>query len=138
MRKMSNRNQYKGKGVKAELGALGSGLWNKYLRFYRRNRVRGIGTVGLCLILPVSMVLAFRCSRINYAEVISSWFRSGEEGTADAAAVSSEEPESGFNIIVKFTYGTICSEPNFKKKVQNTVTKGQKFEVLETNSCRSH
>ena len=129
---MRNEKEYHGKGVKAELGAYGASLWKKYLRFYRRNRIRGIGTVGLCLILPVSMVLAFKRSRINYIEVVSSWFKSSQS-EADVTDVSSEEPESGFNVIVKFTYGTICSEPNFKKKVQNTVTKGQKFEVLETS-----
>ncbi|MBQ1397061.1 MAG: serine hydrolase, partial [Clostridia bacterium] len=129
---MRNERTYKGKGVKAELSAFGASLWKKYLKFYRRNRIRGIGTVGLCLIMPISMVLAFKRSRINYIEVVSSWFKS-KESAVDVADVSSEEPESGFNIIVKFSYGTICSEPNFKKKVQNTVTKGQKFEVLETS-----
>ena len=131
---MPDENAYSGKGVKAELSAIASRLWKRYLRYYRRNRIRGIGTVGLALIMPVSMVIAFRGSRINYSEVIASWFKSDEKTVSDdAAEVSSEEPESGFNVIVKFTYGTICTEPNFKKKVQNTVSKGQKFEVLETS-----
>ena len=132
MARRLEKEEYNGKGVKAELTAFGASLWKKYLKFYRRNRIRGIGTVGLCLIIPISMVLAFKRSRINYIEVVSSWFKS-KSSTVDVADVSSEEPESGFNVIVKFSYGTICSEPNFKKKVQNTVTKGQKFEVLETS-----
>ena len=133
MQKKHSEKEYNGRGVKAELGAFGASLWRKYLKFYRRNRIRGIGTVGLALIMPISMVFAFKRSRINYIEVVSSWFKGPEKAVSDGADVSSEEPESGFNIIVKFTYGTICSEPNFKKKVQNTVTKGQKFEVLETS-----
>lgn len=133
MQRNPREKEYDGKGVKAELGAIGSRLWKKYLKYYRRNRIRGIGTVGLCLIMPISMVIAFKGSRINYAEVIASWFKGPEKTVSDGAEVSSEEPESGFNVIVKFTYGTICSEPNFKKKVQNTVSKGQKFEVLETS-----
>ena len=133
MQRNPREKEYDGKGVKAELGAIGSRLWKKYLKYYRRNRIRGIGTVGMALIMPISMVIAFKGSRINYAEVIASWFKDPEKTVSDGAEVSSEEPESGFNVIVKFTYGTICSEPNFKKKVQNTVSKGQKFEVLETS-----
>ena len=133
MQKMRNEKEYSGKGVKSELKSAIATLWRKYLKYYRRNRIRGIGTVGLALIMPVSMVMAFKCSRINYVEVISSWFKKNEPTVSEAAEVSSEEPESGFNVIVKYTYGTICSEPNFKKKVQNTVSKGQKFEVLETS-----
>lgn len=115
MQKKHSEKEYNGRGVKAELGAFGASLWRKYLKFYRRNRIRGIGTVGLALIMPISMVFAFKRSRINYIEVVSSWFKGPEKAVSDGADVSSEEPESGFNIIVKFTYGTICSEPNFKK-----------------------
>ena len=128
-----SESRYTGRGVREEIGAFGTSLWKRYLKFYRRNRIRGIGAVGFALIFPISMVIAFRGSRINYAEVIASWFKSDSKEMVDVTEVSSEEPESGFNVIVKFTYGTICSEPNFKKKVQNTVTKGQKFEVLETS-----
>ena len=41
------KREYNGKGVKAELGAFCLRWWRKYLKFYRRNRIRGIGTVGL-------------------------------------------------------------------------------------------
>lgn len=119
-------------GVLAATGGFLSGLWRKYLKYYRRNRIRGIGTVGIALCLPISMVFAFKCSTVDYKAVIASWFAKKDASQAEEL-VSSEEPESGFNITVKFTTATICSEPDFRKKVQNSVTKGQVFEVLETS-----
>ena len=35
IRKMRNEKEYKGKGVKAELGAYGASLWKRYLKFSR-------------------------------------------------------------------------------------------------------
>lgn len=130
---MNHSNEYNGKGVVDEILNLFDELWRKYLRFYRKNRIRGIGTVGLTLCLIVSMIVTFKCTPIDYLAIISSWFSKNNTVSGSDAEVSSEEPTSGFNITVKFTTATICSEPAFDKKLQNSVTKGQVFEVLETS-----
>ncbi len=130
---LSNGGNYKGKGIADELLNFASDLWAKYLKYYRRNRIRGIGTVGLSLCIAVSIIATFKYSSINYFAVIASWFKSDEVYVSDGDMVSSEEPKSGFNVTVKFTYGTVCSEPTMDKKLQNTVTKGQVFNVLDTS-----
>lgn len=130
---MNKGSVYKGKGVADEILNLITDLWHRYLKFYRKNRIRGIGTVGLSLCLVVSMVVTFKCSPIDYFAVIASWFAKDEVVSASDIEVSSEEPTSGFNITVKFTTATVCSEPSSDKKLQNSLTKGQVFEVLETS-----
>ena len=120
-------------GIGAAVWGLASSWWQRYLHYYRRSRIRGIGTVGIVLCLCVSLVLTFRFSPTDYMAIIKEWLHPTAAVTDNTETVSAEEPESGFNITVKFTTGTICSEPDASKKIQNTVMKGQVFEVLETS-----
>lgn len=108
-------------------------FWQRWLKYYRRSRLHGIALVGLVICLPLSLMVTFRCSPINYGAVIASWFAPHPSGGEGGNDVSSEEPKSGFQITVKFTTATLCSEPDSKKKLQNAATKGQKFTVLDTN-----
>lgn len=131
---MPKNSNYNGKGVLDEILNFFTDIWDKYLKFYRRNRIRGIGTVGLSICLIVGITATFKYSSVDYFAVMASWFSSGNSAVSDGdVPVSSEEPKSGFNIKVKFTYGTICSEPSMDKKIQNTATKGQVFNVLDTS-----
>ncbi len=113
-------------------------MWEKYLKYYRKNRIRGIGTVGLALCMVVSVISTFKLSSVDYFAIIASWFKSSDESYIVSSSdteesVESEMPLSGFNITVKFTYGTICSEPSMDTAIQNTVEKGQTFTVLDTS-----
>ncbi|MBQ1412692.1 MAG: beta-lactamase family protein, partial [Clostridia bacterium] len=109
----------------------------QYLKYYRGNRLRGIGTVGLAVIVTLSIVITFVLSPVDYAKVMAGLFAPKTPGTVSTVLgggdVSSEEPESGFQVTVKFTVAPLCSEPGGKKKLQNTAHKGQSFEVLETS-----
>ena len=49
-------------GIGAAVWGLASSWWQRYLHYYRRSRIRGIGTVGIVLCLCVSLVLTFKFS----------------------------------------------------------------------------